>query len=198
MSASLPAANGWTVTATAAEDAITLTAVAQCTTDLGVVTATAAGLPASLSAGDTARTSARCADGRPLALGWSGTNTEAVAGLPLAEGATVISWGEKDAATSATNLLCATSASTAWPLRYDSDQVEIPAGTEGTATAACPAGNRAVGGGYVAAASVGGRVAPVTVIEAAPESEGFVVEVAADASGTGVLLTSYALCLPAY
>ena len=199
LSLSVPTADGWTATATApVTDDLTLTAVALCTTDTGLGTTSAASTAASLAEGDTGRTQARCADGAPLALGWSGERAPAVAELPLRNGATSIAWGTQDAATSLTNVLCTAPGSTAYPVRHDSEQVQIAAGTTGSAAAICGRESWAVGGGYVAAANVGGRVAPVTVLGAAPDGGVFHVEVAAAGTGTGVLLTAYALCVPVH
>ena len=81
-------------------------------------------------------------------------------------------------------------------VRYDGSAVQIDPDGTGTAEAVCPSGSQAVGGGYVAAASVGGRITRVAVLGAAPASDRYRVDAAADAGGGGVLLTAYALCVP--
>ena len=73
------------------------------------------------------RAQARCSSGHPLAVGWDNGagQTEAVAVLPLAEGASVTSWaGAEDTSTTAT-LLCTTEASSAQVVRYDGTAVQI-------------------------------------------------------------------------
>ncbi len=144
------------------------------------------------------RAQARCSSGHPLAVGWDNgeSKTEAAAVLPLADGASVTSWAGTEDTTSIAALLCTTDASTAQVVRYDGAPVQIEPDGSDKAVAACPPGSAAVGGGYVAAVSDGGRITRVAVSSAVPAADHYEVAAAATPGAGGVLLTAYALCVP--
>lgn len=152
--------------------------------------------PVAVPVGAAGRTQARCPAGHPLAVGWSADGAQAVVALPLAQGSSLASWAGDELTSTTASLLCTTTESTVQVVRYDGSAVQIAPGSHGTAEAGCPDGSQAVGGGFVSAASVGGRITHVAVEEATPSSDLYRVSAATAADSGGVLLTAYALCVP--
>jgi outer membrane biosynthesis protein TonB len=198
LTASRPTTDGWEAAAIAPGDApLTLTAVALCTTDVGAATQIATSDQIVLSAGTVERVNPRCpGDDRPMALGYDTGDGRAVAALPLAHGGALAAWSGQAPTSARATLLCTTSKTTAYVVRHEGEATEIPDGDAGEAKATCASGSQAISGGYVAAASVGGRLAEVTVLSAAPSSDRYVVVAAAPQGQGGIQLTAYALCLP--
>ncbi len=198
LTASRPTPEGWEAAAIAPADApLTLTSVALCTTDVGAAAQIVTSEQIVLSAGTVERVNPRCpGDDRPMALGYDTGDGRAVAALPLAHGAALAAWSGPAPTSARATLLCTTSKTTAYVVRHEGEATEIPDGQAGGAKATCAAGSQAISGGYVAAASVGGRLAEVSVLSAAPSGDRYVVSAAAPKGQGGIQLTAYALCLP--
>ncbi|HYN75988.1 MAG TPA: hypothetical protein VEV13_07290 [Candidatus Limnocylindria bacterium] len=198
VSVSQPTAGGWQVTATAGSEApVTLTAVAECTSNRGVEPVLATGPTVALPSGSSVESVVGCPDGQPLAVGWNTGTASPVAVLPLQTGGIVSAWARTDGAALATTTLhCTGGAATVDVLRSDEGSLDVVSGGVGESEATCPAGFSAVGGGYTAAARYGGRLAAVTPMTAAPEDDGYVVRVQAEPGGPPLQLSVYALCLP--
>ncbi len=186
VSVSQPTAGGWQVTATAGSTtAVTLTAVAECTSSRAVAPVLAIGPTVAVPSGSSVESAVGCPDGQPLAVGWSTGTASPVAVLPLQAGGIVSSWARTDGLALATaTLQCTGGSATVDVLRSDEGGLDVVSGGVGESEATCPAGFSAVGGGYTAAAPYGGRLAAVTPLTAAPEEDRYVVRVQAESRRT--------------